>query len=281
MSRPWFPLYAADLLVDERVAQLTDRQFRLLVQCWCHACLNDGIPSYPKALGKLLGITTPAAENLMRFLSDFFEISNRFPGRLVSPRMEQSAIAYEHKVNKLKENGAKGGRGKKAIALVPEKQKHQEPQPQPEKDKEGTKVPSCSVPAKADPKPTSPVLYEVPCSGAGPKSWPLTQAKLDEWAAAFPGVEVKSELRKACQWLRDNPAKTKTHRGMPAFFGRWLGNAQDRNPHPPITGAQNGHPQTPHRHSSRDASLLAQVGAAAQPALPILRGPDLPTSDGW
>jgi len=188
---------------------------------------------------------------------------------------------YQAKVEKLRLNGAKGGRPGKAIALVPEKQKHQEPQPQPQKDKEGTKVPSCSVPAKADPKPTSPVLYEVPCSGAGPKSWPLTQAKLDEWTAAFPGVEVKSELRKACQWLRDNPAKTKTHRGMPAFFGRWLGNAQDRNPHPPITGAQNGHPQTPHRHSSRDASLLAQVGAAAQPALPILRGPDFPTSDGW
>lgn len=105
----------------------------------------------------------------------------------------------------------------------------------------------------------SPVIYQVPCKGLGPKAWPLTQAKMDEWAEAFPGVDLKSELRKSIQWLKDNPTKGKTARGMPAYFGRWLSNAQDRNPG---TGATSGTNQR-HRFSQRDEALRKQL--AEQP----------------
>jgi hypothetical protein len=103
------------------------------------------------------------------------------------------------------------------------------------------------------------VLYQVPCSGTGAKTWPLTQAKLDEWTQAFPAVDVKAELRKSIQWLKDNPTKIKTHRGTPAFFGRWLSNAQDRTPTTP-------HPQggshAQHHRSRTDQNFAAQLAAA-------------------
>lgn len=110
---------------------------------------------------------------------------------------------------------------------------------------------SCPEPVK--PSPGSPALYEVACVGTGAKKWPLTQEKLDEWIQAFPGVDVKLELRKAIQWLKDNPSKAKTYRGLPAFFGRWLSTAQDK----PKNGAPKIH--APSHRASADQSLLDQL----------------------
>lgn len=134
------------------------------------------------------------------------------------------------------------------------------PLPSPLKEQEEPNGSSCAAPDKPDAPPPSPVLYQVPCAGSGAKTWPLTQAKMDEWVEAFPGVDVPAELRKAIQWLKDNPNRSKTARGMPAFFGRWLGNAQDRNPgskhHP--TGAP---------HVSRSPAHRAEVDAAYADAI--------------
>jgi hypothetical protein len=74
----------------------------------------------------------------------------------------------------------------------------------------------------------SPTVLTYPCVGKGPKEWALTEAKLAEYAGAFPGIDALSECRKALQWVKDNPANAKTARGLPAFLGRWLGRAQDR-----------------------------------------------------
>ena len=58
--------------------------------------------------------------------------------------------------------------------------------------------------------------------------WPLTEAKLAEYAETFPDFDVLAECRKALQWCRDNPGKRKTPRGMAAFLSRWLTSAIDR-----------------------------------------------------
>jgi hypothetical protein len=59
------------------------------------------------------------------------------------------------------------------------------------------------------------------------QTWTLAGSKLDEWSSAYPHLDVEAELRKARQWLIDNPPKRKTLRGMPRFLNGWLSRAQD------------------------------------------------------
>ena len=48
-----------------------------------------------------------------------------------------------------------------------------------------------------------------------------------------PPEAVLSECRKADAWLKANPEKRKTHRGMRGFLVRWLTRENDRNGLPP------------------------------------------------
>lgn len=87
---------------------------------------------------------------------------------------------------------------------------------------------NASEPSPPEPvAPAAPSFMSFPLPGAGGE-WDLAQSKRDEYAESFPGVDVDGELRKARQWLRDNPTKRKTARGMTRFLGTWLGKAQDR-----------------------------------------------------
>lgn len=61
-----------------------------------------------------------------------------------------------------------------------------------------------------------------------PRSWDLTEAKVEEFREAFPFLDVVAECRKALAWVNANPNKRKTPRGMPGFLFRWLSRAQDR-----------------------------------------------------
>ncbi len=92
--------------------------------------------------------------------------------------------------------------------------------------KETTNVVSCSEAAEPPSEPMSDFVF--PVVGKGPKEVRLSQRKIDEYAEAFPGVDVEQELRAARQWLRDNPTRKKTARGIPGFLTRWLTKAQDR-----------------------------------------------------
>jgi DNA-binding transcriptional regulator YhcF (GntR family) len=60
--------------------------------------------------------------------------------------------------------------------------------------------------------------------------WHLPQAKLDEYKKAYPGIDVENELRKAAQWLNDNPDRRKTANGMPRFLGGWLSRTKPPQP---------------------------------------------------
>jgi len=71
------------------------------------------------------------------------------------------------------------------------------------------------------------ILLVFPVTGRGSAEWYLTQAKVSEYRETFPTLDVMAESRKALQWCRDNPAKRKTQRGMPAFLWRWMERAQN------------------------------------------------------
>jgi len=61
------------------------------------------------------------------------------------------------------------------------------------------------------------------------EAWSLTYKKRDEYKETYgEHIDVEHELRKAKQWLVDNPAKRKTGKGMPRFLNSWLGMAEQR-----------------------------------------------------
>lgn len=54
------------------------------------------------------------------------------------------------------------------------------------------------------------------------------EGQVREWAALFPAVDVRQELREMRAWLLANPRQRKTTRGMVAFVTRWLADEQDK-----------------------------------------------------
>jgi uncharacterized protein YdaU (DUF1376 family) len=65
-------------------------------------------------------------------------------------------------------------------------------------------------------------LYETKQEQAG-----ITQAMLDEWIDAYPGVDVWMALKAARAWLMSNKARRKTKNGMARYLNSWLSRAQD------------------------------------------------------
>lgn len=89
------------------------------------------------------------------------------------------------------------------------------------------------------------LVYPVTASRAGGETeWGLAEAKITEWRECFPGLDVLAECRKALQWVRDNPTRRKTAKGMLRFLGGWLERAQNRRGGLLPFGS-NGRPTTP------------------------------------
>jgi hypothetical protein len=105
-----------------------------------------------------------------------------------------------------------------------------------ETDRNGTPAPA-PAPAPSTEKngssallaePPAPPLVIFPCVGKGFDSWALTEAQRNDWAKAYPALDIVSECRKACTWLAANPTRRKTARGMPAFLVGWLNRSTNR-----------------------------------------------------
>ena len=56
----------------------------------------------------------------------------------------------------------------------------------------------------------------------------VTREEADEYAAAYPAVDVYQQLREMQAWCRANPQKQKTRSGIRAFIVRWLAGEQDK-----------------------------------------------------
>lgn len=87
---------------------------------------------------------------------------------------------------------------------------------------------------------SAPPSGDSPGSNGAPFSMPLRNGrtfavpaeKVAEWTVAYPGVDVPSELRRACQWARDNPGRRKTSTGALDFFSSWLNRESRKNAKP-------------------------------------------------
>lgn len=105
----------------------------------------------------------------------------------------------------------------------------QEQDQEQEREQEVPTRPEPAAPASGRSEDESPdlVVMEFPVIANGEIPWCLRGSKLAEYADTFPHLDVGPELRRARQWLIDNPAKRKTPKGMPKFLFGWLERRQN------------------------------------------------------
>ncbi|MCF7848561.1 MAG: hypothetical protein K9M45_06905 [Kiritimatiellales bacterium] len=65
------------------------------------------------------------------------------------------------------------------------------------------------------------VALSFPVTGQD-QDWHLTKTKLAEYESTFDTLDVLAQCRRALQWIKDNPSKRKTTKGMTRFLGSWL-----------------------------------------------------------
>ena len=92
------------------------------------------------------------------------------------------------------------------------------------------------------PLPDEPVAYWIQCTKPTDKSWaavcredpddgwlcPIPQRKADQWAEAYPEVDVPRTLTEIRQRIRDTGKYRKTPQGAWGMVGNWLMNEQNR-----------------------------------------------------
>jgi hypothetical protein len=76
-------------------------------------------------------------------------------------------------------------------------------------------------------EPDSPIVLVFPTIGPNGLEWRLRRVQVDEWRTAYPGIDVVAECRRAWAWVKANPGRRKTARGMPKFLLSWLSRAVD------------------------------------------------------
>lgn len=78
------------------------------------------------------------------------------------------------------------------------------------------------------PSPSPSLLFRFPLADGSEYEPPADL--IDELRAAYPGVNLPSEMAKARAWCVANEAKRKTQRGMPKFLNSWLSGAKVEQP---------------------------------------------------
>ena len=282
MGRPWFPLYAADLLVDADVALLTDAQFRMLVKVWCRCCLDGGVPSDPVAFAKVMGCRSNVAQLTLQWLPNWLHISPSIEGLMISERMHRESEKYNAKVERLRANGRKGGRGHKAIAspLLGEPQ----PQPQPHKE-EVPKTPRKRGPLKAE----SVSLESILGGGKGTPYWEAYWKLVSTFGGQSKNHAPRStatlymtatvgfhpdHIQEKADSLRQSTSEVKF---MPQL-AKWLegqGYATPDLPKPPPTNGANHAHRSPQHRAEIDAAYIDRLSRTPSASTPVHDDPEL------
>lgn len=71
-----------------------------------------------------------------------------------------------------------------------------------------------------------PVIFTLPLNDGS--SYEVTQAEIDEYSELYPAVDVPQEIRGMIGWIKANPTRRKTSRGIKRFMNSWLSRAQDQ-----------------------------------------------------
>ena len=103
---------------------------------------------------------------------------------------------------------------------------------------------------------TEGAILLLPCSGNGPKVYPVTQAMLEAWGDAYPGIDPLSEAKRLRVWLEQTPHKIRHARRMGSLISIWLANAQAG---PEKRAAGPVHEGASHHRSKADLDYLESL----------------------
>lgn len=228
---PWSRLSYRDFLDDPQIKKLRHRApeagfplLELFRAAW-EAELRGWRPGYLPADGELLASIAGLNgewEAIAPALALAFDTTSE-PGWWIQKRIVRE---YEHsrRVSAVRAvAGAAGGRAfaermqSKRRAIAPERLEVREVR----ENLEST--PSAPRSAKK-PADSSPEAFSIEATDG---FVPVSQLRVENWQAAYPGVDVLLELRKAAAWQDSNPRDRKTSRGMFRFLNGWLNRAQN------------------------------------------------------
>lgn len=97
---------------------------------------------------------------------------------------------------------------------------------------------------------STPKVIDMPL--VGDKKYPIHQAQVDEWTAAYPAVDVVRQLAAMRQWCNANPTLRKTERGVLRFCNSWLMKEQDKPRQQPRAGPDKPAKFDPLAHVNRN-----------------------------
>ena len=80
--------------------------------------------------------------------------------------------------------------------------------------------------SKKSTEPQAPSVLTLPLNDGS--EYPITQPDIDEWQQAFPNVDVSQQMMAMRLWLKDNPTRRKTKKGIRRFVTNWLDREQNR-----------------------------------------------------
>ena len=72
----------------------------------------------------------------------------------------------------------------------------------------------------------SPIVESIPCTQG--LDFDVRQALVDEYAKAYPSVDVPATLKEIRAWAVSNPSKRKTIKGASRFINSWLAREQNK-----------------------------------------------------
>lgn len=179
---------------------------------------------------------------MMKYKSDGtepkFSGNERFTWPSIKRDMDEAERAYLEYRESRAQNGAKGGRPKKAYGFSENQKNHvvfeetkKTIENQGKRNKEQGQRTKDDIEANAscaepeNPAPAPPVIC-LPLNDGS--EYPISQEQCQEWAGLYPAVDVIQQLRGMRGWLLSNPDRKKTRRGILRFITGWLAKEQDR-----------------------------------------------------
>ena len=222
---PAFQFYPKDFLSSPKVALMTSTErgvyITLLSRCW----LDNGLPTDLHVLARFVGMRIAQFERLWSH-GTLHECFTERSGRLHNARLDQERRVQAEFRKRQAENGSKGGRPRKAVGYSGETQ-HEPKKSSSSASSSAICNPLVRTESAEPPSDSTPTVIAFPVTGnLSAPTWALTQGRIDGWTAAYPGVDVLGECRKALAWLEANHRKTAG--GMPRFLVSWLNRSVDR-----------------------------------------------------
>lgn len=93
-------------------------------------------------------------------------------------------------------------------------------------EKKNESISGSDEPVPGSTPPTKPPVILLPLIDGS--DYAISQEDVNEYSALYQAVDIMQELRKMVGWLKANPKRRKTIKGIKRFVNNWLSSEQDR-----------------------------------------------------